>query len=421
MGRYKQNIIKNHCSNQNGASLVFVLMTSFLLITLATIVVHFSNTDIRSALKQDHQINAYYIAEAGLEDAIYQINGKLKNNQAVPTSIPTTDFKGGTYEVTITKKINEHGEDIGYAVSSTGIFKDEKKLVNSWVRQPICPESGGDCPDAMKFAIYGNKDVTVQTVSGILGLGFLSTHEIKVNGNVHGNDLVKLKHFGLLTTNPEVSGKVSSTSISNIRVAGLSSNKKAELQTVPMPMFDFDYARKKAQAEGRYIPHGVLNISLLGLSTTDKVIFIDGDLVIAGVDLLGLSLTNRTIVVNGSVTGLLEVGGLEFIPTNLNIIAKDDINFLGLVTGLRINGILFSQETIRTAGHVEVNGYLGAKEIKLGTGLVTGLLDSILSIINGDMKFTYNHDVFEGLPSGIGFKKNVVEVIEQKESAANDE
>lgn len=421
MWRIKQNIITYCCSNQKGASLVFVLLTSFILITLATIVVRFSNTDIQSALKQENQINAFYIAEAGVEEGVNEINKSLKDSIVPPTSLPTTNFQGGTYEVTINPKINDASENIGYNLTSTGIYKGEIKTLSSWVRQPIWPEDGGDRPKGLDYAIYGNEDVKVQTVSGLIGLGFLSTHEIMVDGNVHGNKSVDLKHYGLFTTNPKVDGFASSVSKDNIRVEGLDSSKKVEENEVPMPMFDFDYARKKAQEEGKYIPHDLLSISLLGLTTTDKVIFIDGDMVITGLDLLGLSLMNRTIVVNGEVTGLLEVGGLEFIPTNLNIIAKDDINFLGLVTGLQINGILFSQGNITTKGHVEVNGYLGAKNIELGTGLITGLLDSLLSLVTGDMKFTYNSAVLEKLPSGIGFKQNVVEVIEQKESAADGE
>ncbi len=421
MGQRKENLIKLNCSNQEGASLVFVLIVTFLLISLATIIIKYSNTDIRSSFKHENQTNAYYIAEAGLEEGVYEVNKEIKSNNVPPTTLSNTSFQGGQYDVSITPKINDFGENIGYDIISSGMYKGEKRTLTSWVRQPIWPENGGDPPKALEYAIYGKENVKIQTVSGLLGLGFLSTHEIKVNGNVHSNGIVELKHYGLFTTDPKVNSFASSTRKENIRVDGLESSKKVEEEEVPMPLFDFDYARKKAQEEGKYIPHDLLSISLLGLTTTDKVIFVDGDMVITGLDLLGLSLMNRTIVVNGEVTGLLEVGGLEFIPTNLNIIAKDDINFLGLVTGLQINGILFSQGEISTKGHVEVNGYVGAKDVKFGTGLVTGLLDSILSLVNGDMKFVYNRCSFENLPSGIGFKQNEVEVIEQKESAANEE
>lgn len=422
MGRRKENLIKYCWSNQEGASLVFVLMVTFLLISLATIIIKYSNTDIRSAFKHENQTNAYYIAEAGLEEGVYEVNKEIESNNVPPTTLSNTSFQGGNYEVSITPKINDFGENIGYDIISSGMYKGEKRTLTNWVRQPIWPEDGGDPPKALEYAIYGKENVEIQTVSGLLGLGFLSTHEIKVNDNVHSNGIVELKHYGLFTTDPKVNGFASSIRKSNIRVAGLESSKKVEEdEEVPMPMFDFDYARKKAQEEGKYIPHDLLSISLLGLTTTDKVIFLDGDMVITGLDLLGLSLMNRTIVVNGEVTGLLEVGGLEFIPTNLNIIAKDDINFFGLVTGLQINGILFSQGEINTEGHVEVNGYVGAKDVKFGTGLVTGLVDSIFSLVNGDMNFVYNRNVFENLPSGIGFKQNEVEVIEQKESAANED
>ena len=276
--------------------------------------------------------------------------------------------------------------------------------------------------------MYGNEQIKVRTLSGLLGIDLIDNHGITVNGNIHGNEFVRLKHDvfiadegllggllgGLLdsTGDPDVTGEASSTSISNIDIAGLSSAQKKTYDSILMPQFDFDYAREQAKSSGVYVPHSLVDLSLLGLTPTDKVIFIDGDLTIAGLDLLGISLQERTIVVNGNITGLLEVGGNTFVSTQLNLIAKKDINFIGALTGLQVNGVLFSQETIKTAGHMEVDGYIGAKNIDCGAGILSNLLGQL----TGEMSFTYDATVFNFLPSNIGFKKLHVEVLEQEEN-----
>lgn len=386
-----------------------------------SIVVHFSNTELKSAHKQELQTSAYYIAEAGLERAIYEINQSLQIGEEPASNFEDSSFKGGSYEVTVTPKINEHEENIGYIVESVGTVKEEEAKVTQWVRQPIWPP--GPVPAPFQFAMYGNERINVRTLSGLLGIDVIDNHGIAVDGNIHGNDFVRLKHDvlindgtllgGLLnaTGDPEVTGEASSTSISNINIAGLSENQKKVYESILMPQFDFDYAREQAKRSGIYIPHSLVDLSLLGLTPTDQVIFIDGDLTLTGLDLLGISLMERTIVVNGNITGLLEVGGNTFVSTKLNLIAKKNITFIGAVTGLQVNGVMFSQENITTAGHLEVDGYIGAKNIDCGGGI----LGNLLGVLTGEMRFTYDPTVFDALPSHIGFKERRVEVVEQEE------
>lgn len=412
-----KNLVKKQLpiiNNQNGSSLVLALLVSFMLIAFVTVSVHFSNTELISAKKQDHQISAYYIAEAGIERAILEINHSLeKGLDPVPT-ISDTQFEGGSYETTITPKLNEKGENIGYIIDSLGVFQGETEKISRWVKQTLW-NPGDPLPNAFEYAIFADNKIDIQTISGLLGLGFISSHEINVYGNIHANEYVNLKHNALLPTNPKVSGFVSSTNSANIHVSNLPSNKKQVNNRILQPKFDFDYARRIAQKNGVYVNHSVLSISLLGLSfiSNDKPIFIDGDLTLTGLDLLGIAIQDRTFIVSGSIFGIVEAGG-NLLNTKLNLIAKDNITFAGAVTGLHINGILYAQEDITTEGHLEVDGYMGAKNIACGTklNLVGGLLENILSLVTGDMKFTYNRNVFDSLPANIGFRKKTVEVVE---------
>lgn len=394
-------------TNQTGSSLVLALIVTFMLITLVTIVVHFSNTELKSAQKQERQTSAYYIAEAGLERAIYEVNQSLKKGEEPASLFDDSNFKGGSYKATVTPKKNEHNENIGYTVESIGSYENEEKKVTRWVRQPIWPP--GPTPTPLSFAMYANEQLEVQTLSGLLGIGLLEAHPIKVTGNIHGNDYVRLEHNGILTHDPYVNGVVSSTSVSNIFISGLSADKKKVYAPIPQPQFDFDYAREQAKKSGGYIlEQNATLISILGLAAKSKVIFIDGNLALSGLDLLGIALQDRTIIVTGTISGFLELGGNELVNTKLNLIAKENINFLGAVTGLQVNGVLYAQGNITTEGHLEVDGYIGANNIDCGAGI----LSNLLGLLTGEMSFTYDPSVFTSLPSGIGFKKMYVEVVE---------
>jgi len=400
--------------NESGQSLIMALIIISVFSLAVVTVVLFTRTDLQSSQKQIRAGSAYYIAEGGLQRAIFEVETSLLNEQTPPAYISDPNFNGGAFEVTITPKINDKGESVGYTLVSTGTYKNETKKISAWVREPL----GYNVPP-LNFAIYSQENISIKTLSALLNL-----HSIKVNGNVHGNGVVVMTNTGLLSSDPVINGIVSSTSLSNIQVQGLSSSKKQVRSFITMPVFDFDRAREVAKREGVYVNGDVANLSLLGLGANHKVVFIDGNCSLTGLDLLGISLSNRTIVVNGSFSGSLSVGGSTLVNTNLNIIAKENIEFLGAITGLQVNGILFAQGfnrytnlpdpslgNISVAGHLEVNGFLGGNNITVGAGLLSGLL----GLVTGDMQFTYNANYLANLPKGIGFKTLHVEIVEQKE------
>lgn len=405
--------------NESGQSLVLALIIIGIFMLIVPTVYLYAGTDLQSSQKQIRQTNAYYIAEAGLQRAIQDANVSLANNQTPAATYADNNFSGGTYQVTLTPKTDNNGQNVGYTLLSVGTFKNETKKISTWVKQPEGTTTG-NITDALNYVLYANHTLSIRTMP------FLGIHKITVDGNVHGNDTVTLTHNGG-KPDPQIQGKASSTALGNIQVQGLKSSQKVVHTSIPMPIFDFDKAKEQAKSKGMYVPHDVAVLSILGISPSDKIIYIDGDLTLTGLDLLGLSLENRTLVVNGTVTGSLELGGLSLVKTKLNIIAKEDINFLGAITGLQVNGILFAQGNdaatnqpnpnkgkITTAGHCEVNGFVGARTIDMGSGILSGLL----GLITGNMNFTYDDEVFKKIPSGVRFKdttaSNLV-IVEQKE------
>jgi Tfp pilus assembly protein PilX/cytoskeletal protein CcmA (bactofilin family) len=393
-------------NNEQGSSLVLALTVAVLLFALATVVAHVTGTELRSAAKQKEQTCAYYTAEAGIDRAILEINER----SAGSSWSLNEPYHQGDFSVLVSEERNAEGDTTGYTIVSEGRCGHETKTLTAHAARPTWSGPGSvEMPKALTYAMYAEKDISVRTLSGLLGIGPIATHAIRVDGNAHANGTLLLKHYSLGATNPKVNGVLSSTNLGNILVQGLKTEQKKVEDRIAIAKFDFDAAREYAKNNGLYIPHGMAGLSLLGLTLND-FIFIDGDLVSLDVDLLGLDLMNKTIVVNGKVLGALERGG-DLLKTNLNIIAKDDIYFAGLITGIIVNGILYSEGDIKIAGHAEVHGYIGAENIKIGAGL----LSNLTSILSGNMVFEYNPDVFDTLPPDIGFLQEEIIVVGQGE------
>lgn len=405
-------------SNERGSVSILALVVTVLLIALAGIAAAYSNTELKSAGKHREQTCAYYVAEAGLDLAIREMNRLIGTGLApeeIPPAVSKRDapFHNGSYSVRVKERLNEFGENAGYTVLSKGRCGGEEKVVGALLKQLPWDGPPEPAPHALRFAVYAERNLSLRTLSGLLGLGLLNTHPIKVDGDVHANGSLRIRHDYLLIKPPPptVTGYASSTAIGNIAVDGLDAGRKKVTPFIPKPAFDFDAARKIAKAEGVYIPHSVLDISLLGLAPKDKLIFIEGDLALIGLDLLGLSLMDRTIVANGNITGLLEVGGVDLVRTELNLIAKKDIRFLGAVTGLQVGGVLFAEGDIAIDGHAEVTGYTGARNIDIGGGILSGLL----GLLTGSMHFGHELEYAGNFPPGAGFRTERFLVVERKE------
>jgi hypothetical protein len=398
--------------NQTGSSLVFALIVSFMLITFVTVAVHFSNTELKSASKQEKQISAYYIAEAGIERAIQEINQSLEKNEEPDEQFEDPNFEGGSYITKVTANPSPYYGVADYTITSTGTYNQEKKTITQVVDRPLWSGNDPDPDSPFNYAIYADDTVNIWGLSSLL-------HPIKVIGDVHADNAVGIRNVLDLFKKPTITGIVSTKTGSNINVPGLEDEKKKKEENITHPTFDFDKAAAKAKENGIYIPHWMIGISLLGLSPGNKVIFVDGDCTLIGLDLLGLSFMDLTLVVNGSFTTGVSLGTdndedklFDFANSKLNIIAKDGIFFGGLLSGMQVNGILYSQQgDITVLGHLEVDGYMGANKITVGSELL-GDLTSLLSG-SGSMRFEYNPEVFKSLPSGIGFEESFVNPKEQ--------
>ena len=158
--------------NESGSSLVLALSILGVFMIVVVTVSLFARTDLQSSQKQISQTSAYYIAEAGLQRAVQDTNTSLANRQTPGTSFSDPNFHSGSYEVTITPKVNSNGENIGYTVLSTGIYKNETKKLSAWVRPRLTTTLS-----ALDYALYANNTMSIRTLSILLGI-----HKIQVKG-----------------------------------------------------------------------------------------------------------------------------------------------------------------------------------------------------------------------------------------------
>jgi len=285
-------------SNERGSVSILALVVTVLLIALAGIAAAYSNTELKSAGKHREQTCAYYVAEAGLDLAIREMNRLIGTGLApeeIPPAVSKRDapFHNGSYSVRVKERLNEFGENAGYTVLSKGRCGGEEKVVGALLKQLPWDGPPEPAPHALRFAVYAERNLSLRTLSG----------------------------------------------------------------------------------------------------------------------LLGLSLMDRTIVANGNITGLLEVGGVDLVRTELNLIAKKDIRFLGAVTGLQVGGVLFAEGDIAIDGHAEVTGYTGARNIDIGGGILSGLL----GLLTGSMHFGHELEYAGNFPPGAGFRTERFLVVERKE------
>jgi len=100
------NKIKNISSNQKGMALLTTLIFVFVLVTLAVALLTMTNNDTKMSTLQRDSNKAFYLADAGIEDALWKLNTDvLDGGEDILLWSPTDEPNPGTateyYQVTI--------------------------------------------------------------------------------------------------------------------------------------------------------------------------------------------------------------------------------------------------------------------------------------------------------------------------------
>jgi len=338
--------INNIFSNQEGMALLATLIFVFVLVTFGVALLTMTSNDSKLSTLQRESTRAFYLAETGIEKAIWYLNSSEDNPDGLDFMGP---LDGGTtaesYNVVFSydsgppeiKTLVSTGKVVGGGEYNKGTRKIEVKLIK------------GVSPTASltyDHAIFTNSNMTLNGES----LNFV--------GDIHSN--------GNLTINAN-----SLNIVGDATVTG-ETNKPEFTDPSPsllFPHIDWDYFLRKAESEingGYYYDEDpstygettkVFNVS----ETLTGIHYIDGNVVIQS----DINLQNATIVANGTirVLGNGNVTLLNEIKDHpLALIAKGDITIGGSVHG---EGIIQTEGNFVNNGTVEINE--GAIYAELGT------------------------------------------------------
>lgn len=371
--KIKDNKIKNIFSNQKGMALLTTLIFVFILVTFAVALLTMTSNDTKLSTLQKESTRAFYLAETGIDKALWYLNtpvdqgGKGKYSWRPTSGSPFQEPEGTPieyYEV----YIKNTGSALGFdedtdriEITSIGTVKEGKYSAGK--RTVIVTAKIGISPSnnvSYDHAILTDGNLTLNGGISIIG-------SIHSNGDITNN--------GILTLVPINGATASGTSNIEHSASGVAEQE--------FPIIDWEHFENIARSamtdntiEGYYYGD---NTSVV--FNTDELLkgihFIDGDVTIQS----NLIFDNATIFATGTidVIGSGDITLMNSIENNpLALIAKGNITIGGSVHG---EGIIQSDTKITVNGNVNIeegalyavdgvlNGGGGSINIVYGTGL----------------------------------------------------
>lgn len=223
----KDNKIKELILNQKGMALLTTLIFIFILVSFGVALLSMTSNDIKLSALQRDSTKAFYIAEAGIEKALWYLNTKdlggkgfdwRTNNDADPNEyIQETYPTGSTNYYKVTVEDDTGTEDI-IIITSRGVVYDGNK-------------------------VYGNRKIEVKAIKGILqspGVSYDYAIATETNMEIMGNLFI----VGDIHSNGDIS-KVAGAAYTLDGVATAVGENPIGNHGVdyydPLPQVDFDF------------------------------------------------------------------------------------------------------------------------------------------------------------------------------------
>jgi hypothetical protein len=376
----KKNLInselKNKLSNQKGFALLATLIFVFILVSLGAALLTMTNNDSKLSTLQKESTRAFYLAETGIEKALWFINfspdntagldwrtteakpyreGSLDEYFNVVVATDTTDSDGKATKISFisTGRVDKGGE------YNKGSRKIEVKLIKGIAQNNSL---------SYNYAVLTDDDMTLN--GGIV-----------ITGDIHSNgDINKGSNLTLINGSATASGTCD-------YALGTSGAAKQSI-----PIIDFEYYKGIAQgAGGVYYGDNTSKVF-----STDETItgihFIDGDVIIKP-PLDTLTIQDGAIFATGTIKSSgncnIEIVHSKGYDNPLAIIAQGDITMGGNVHG---------EGVIQTNGTFTLNG-----TINIERGCVVAE-DGIFNGGGGDMNIVYDDGLQQQVVVGTGIE-----------------
>lgn len=351
----KNNQLNNIFSNQKGMALLTTLIFVFVLVSLGVALLTMTSNDTKLSTLQRESTRAFYLAETGIEKAIWYLNFSSENSEGL-------SWRG---------TLHEEGE------SSTEYFNThfEADEVDEDGLTIATLVSAGIVDDGSQFN-KGTRTIEVKLIKGVItSPGMTYNHAILTDGDMTLNGGISISgdiHAnGFLTNNGTIDFAAGGKATAEV---GTNDSDFCTVNGayITLPEIDWGYFERKVNPdypdihEGEYLSsEGIYygTDTSVEFNTPDELVgihYVDGDVTIK----TELKLTNATIFATGTITvlgnGDVTLGN-EIEEHPLALIAKGNITIGGSVHG---EGIIQSTEGSFTSnGVVDINeGVIYAKD-----------------------------------------------------------
>jgi len=290
----KDNKIEDLLSNQKGIALLTTLIFIFILVTFAVALLAMTSNDIKLSALQRDSTKAFYIAESGIEKALWNLN----------TSV-LKDGKGFDWRPSDTDPLFHEGTTAEYYDVTVETVQDET---------PILPEiikinsTGVIKPVGVKNSRKRTITIEVKAKKGILPSDDLSYKyaiatdtsmllkgNIKITGNIHSNGTIGVDGAYTLNGNSYAVGV-------NEVVGQDGKSHSGEENYEEHPQVDFNFYEELSKVSiyegGFYDIDGATKYFDTGDEIIRGIHFIDGDVVIKS----NLTIIGGAIFATGTIT-----------------------------------------------------------------------------------------------------------------------
>jgi len=397
----KNDKTKNLLSNQKGMALLTTLIFVFILVTFGVALLTMTSNDIKLSALQRDSTEAFYIAEAGIDKALWYLNTLEDNGgegldwRTDNTELYPEGYFQKTYPVASTNyyqlTVENTAEQNIIKITSRGVVSDGNKVYGSRkievkAKKAISPSSSL----VYNYAIVTEGDLT-------------SGEDVEIDGDVHSNENISAGvQVSLITGEATASGETNDRGSANYA-------------TQMYPKIDFEYYKGlvtdpdnpdnayDGSGNGKYYGKDTPKVfdshtELVGIH------FIEGDVDIeADLDIIGGAIF---------ATGKIEVHGNRIITRTqtaeydnpLAIIAKGVINLGGSVD---VEGV------IQTEGTLVLDVRSTSEYINVDKGAV--IADEGISIYGGGGGINIYYDPNLSVENIIGTGVEIYKIISWQE------
>lgn len=317
-----------HLKDESGATLVMVMLILLIITILGAGLLTSAIMENKIVYSQEDQKQAFYLAQAGVEYARYQLQQDL--------TWRIQDYTANLGEGSFTLDVLGDGEN-QLKICSTGNVGRRSKQLEVGVYYTL-PGGGGVIEELAQYTALGGGDISFKNSATIDGNGNLRT-----NGNI----IFQNKGYvdGELISSGQVSGYVDSGGITE------------SADSYQMPTIEWDLLKQEALADGRY--YTGWNDNLLDdavnyidgtVSRKKLVLALDGILVIRG----NLDVKNAARIISNNGLMIFVDGNVTFqnkLVLNAAIYAT---GYIKIQNQANITGAIYSEKWIECKNNIHL-------------------------------------------------------------------